>query len=430
MRSATRTHTQGALPLVVLTAYGALLSLDVAMVGALLPRLQAELGFGDSAAGGLAAAGTVAAVVASLPAGRLSDLRPRPQLLGRTALLWAAATAAVAVAPTFGLLVGARVLLGVVNAVDNPVASSLLTELYPARRRARVFAVHRFGTFLGTPLGLLGGAALGAALGWRRAFAVVVPMVLLVGWAGARVPEPRGSLPRATAPPRHAGHAHGGDAPRHAASEAGARGAGASTPGAGRPLRALLEDRTLRAVLAAAGLLGVPAGAVVFWLPSVWQRDHGLAEGPAGAAAGLVVVVGLSLGVLLGGLAGDRGGGGPARRIRVATVGVGIGVVPFALGLLADGFTVAVAALALGMCSMLVALPNLAATIGDLAPPQRHGLAFAASNMLTALGAALGPLLVGWLAGTGLRLGTALGTTALAACAAAVLLVAARPPRR
>ena len=66
--------------------------------------------------------------------------------MGGAALL----TAALLYLPNYGLLIGAVALLGAVSQIYRPASATLLSELTPDDRQVMVFAMYRFGLNLGT----------------------------------------------------------------------------------------------------------------------------------------------------------------------------------------------------------------------------------------------------------------------------------------
>jgi predicted MFS family arabinose efflux permease len=92
----------------------------------------------------------------------------------------ALATTLAALAPTFEVLLAARVLGGVSHGLFWAVAAAYAADLVPASRLGRATAITAAGGSLAGVLGVPLGNAIGQALGWRAAFGVVAACAVLV----------------------------------------------------------------------------------------------------------------------------------------------------------------------------------------------------------------------------------------------------------
>src|SRR3954464_11950348 len=126
--------------------------LDVTVVNIALPSAQRALGFSDGDRQWIVTAYTLSFGGLLLLAGRVADLvgRKRTLLLGLVG--FALASALGGAAQSFGMLVAARALQGVLGALFAPWALSLLTTPFPTpAERGKAFGV--FGA-----IGVAGGA--------------------------------------------------------------------------------------------------------------------------------------------------------------------------------------------------------------------------------------------------------------------------------
>jgi MFS family permease len=155
--------------------------LDRQILSILAERIKADLGATDAQMGYLY--GTVFAVFYALfgiPLGRLADVWDRRRLIAWGLAAWSAMTALSGLARSFGQLALARVGVGVGEASASPAAYSLLSDYYPAARRASALAIYSSGIYLGSGLGLgLGGLIVDR---WDLAWAGAVPPFGLRGW--------------------------------------------------------------------------------------------------------------------------------------------------------------------------------------------------------------------------------------------------------
>ncbi len=103
-----------------------------------------------------------------------------------------------ALAPTLGLLVAARVLQAIGGAMLNPVAMSIVRNVFEdPRERAQAIGVWGAVFGISMALGPVVGGALVAATSWRAVFLVNVPVgILAIALTAAFVPESRAERPR------------------------------------------------------------------------------------------------------------------------------------------------------------------------------------------------------------------------------------------
>ncbi|MFE0100344.1 MFS transporter [Streptomyces sp. NPDC059009] len=169
-------------PLSVLVAAAATFSVvttEMLPVG-LLTSLAAGLGVTDGTAGlTVTLPGAVAALAALLlpVAVRAADRRT---VLGVLMGLLAAANLLSALAPAFGVLLAARVLVGVCIGGVWAIAASLAVRLVRAADAGRATAVIFSGIAVASVLGVPAGTFLGELAGWRWAFAVMGAFSLAV----------------------------------------------------------------------------------------------------------------------------------------------------------------------------------------------------------------------------------------------------------
>src|SRR5699024_6464130 len=113
--------------------------------------------------------------------GRLSDLlgRRRTLLIGTS--LFGAASLLAGIAPTFTILVIARLLQGAGEAIALPAAMSTIVLAFPeGPRRSRALAVWAAVASCGLVLGFVLSGVLTSLVGWRWIFLVSVPFIAVV----------------------------------------------------------------------------------------------------------------------------------------------------------------------------------------------------------------------------------------------------------
>lgn len=139
-------------------------------------------------------AGYLIAVAALLVlAGRLGDRYGHREVFAVGTLGFAATSAALALAPGVGWVIGLRVAQGIFGALLQPATLGMLRAVFPADRLPMAIAVRGSAIGLAAAAGPLVGGALTAHFGWRSVFLLNVAPALLIGVAAlaVRVPAPR-----------------------------------------------------------------------------------------------------------------------------------------------------------------------------------------------------------------------------------------------
>lgn len=155
--------------------------IDVTVVNVAVPDLIAT--FPEASLGGLSWTVTAYAVAfAALlsAAGRVADLAGRRRVFVGGILVFAAASALAAAAPSVGLLVAARFLQGAGAAAMIPAALGIVLATAPPERRAAAIGVWGAAGSLAAAAGPALGGVIVDGFGWRWVFAVNLPIAALV----------------------------------------------------------------------------------------------------------------------------------------------------------------------------------------------------------------------------------------------------------
>ena len=161
------------------TAVGALLALAVAAFAyvttetlpiGLLLLITADLGVSPSTAGLLVTWYGLVVVAASIPLTHLTRRVPRRLLLSGVLAVFVLTTWVSAAASSYSMLLSARVVTALSQALFWSVVVPTAAGLFPPRVRGRVIAVVFAGSSLAAVLGLPVGTWLGQQAGWRTAF--------------------------------------------------------------------------------------------------------------------------------------------------------------------------------------------------------------------------------------------------------------------
>ncbi len=157
-----------------------------------LPNLRASLA-ADLASVQWVLNGYVLALAAlTLIGGALADAYGKARMLALGCLLFGAASAACALAPSVGWLIAARVIQGVGAAIVAPASLALIGATYPRTERNRAIGVWAAASALTTAGGPVLGGWLTETLGWQSIFWINPPVALATAaLLAAYAPEDR-----------------------------------------------------------------------------------------------------------------------------------------------------------------------------------------------------------------------------------------------
>lgn len=159
--------------------------IDRMILAVLIEDIRLEIPMSDTQIGiltGLAFA--IFYAVAGLVIGRLSDIVSRKKILIAGVTVWSLATAATGFAGNFYHMLAARLVVGAGEAGNTPASYSLLADFCNFRVRPMAYAIVSSGGSIGLMVGLGGGGYIADLYGWRTAFFVAgslgIPMVLII----------------------------------------------------------------------------------------------------------------------------------------------------------------------------------------------------------------------------------------------------------
>lgn len=176
--------------------------LDISVTNVALPSIGRSTGADASELQWIVTGYVLAFALVPVIGGRLGDGWGRRRVFTIAMLGFVAASAAVGLAPTAGLLIAARVVQGVFGGMMGPQVSGFIQNAFPTWDRGRAFGRLGLTVGAGTALGpVIAGvliAAGGPEFGWRLVFFVNVPIgiaaVLLARrWVPADEPVPAAS---------------------------------------------------------------------------------------------------------------------------------------------------------------------------------------------------------------------------------------------
>ncbi len=323
--------------------------------------------------GSLATAFLLSYMITAPIFGWLADRISRWLLVGVSVLLWSVATGASGLAGTFGLLMITRLFVGVGEAGYGPAAPTLISDLYPVKRRGAVLAWFYMAIPVGSALGFAIGGIVGARMGWRWAFYMVtIPGILLGLWCFFMKEPPRGTADAAEGVQRK--------------------------PGMGDYL-ALAKIPSYTINTAAMAAMTFAIGGISFWMPRYLTEVRGLSDNSKTIFGGITVVAGLAA-TLLGGVAGDKlRPRFPGSYFLVSGCGI-LAACPFIILMLYLPFPSAWAAIFFAVFFLFFNTGPSNTALANVTHPSVRATAFALNIfMIHAVGDAPAPPLLGGIAG-------------------------------
>jgi len=350
--------------------------LDRFVLTILVNDIKRDLELSDSMMGFLMGpAFAIFYVIGGFPIARWADRSSRRMVITVGLTFWSAFTALSGLVRNAMELAIARVCIGVGEAAGAAPAHALISDYFPADRRATALSFFQGGVYLGSMLGLVIGGVLAEPLGWRATFIAVglpgLAVALLIRWT-VREP-PRGAF----------------DPPRADTSEVSLWAV----------ITTLARKRTFWLVALGAGIASFGGTGIGFWMPTFFERVHDMSKLEIGLRFGIIQYTSAFLGAILTGWVADRLGGRDLRwYARVGGISVSL-MLPFFTMLLLwpDGREAIYFVIPCGLLSAGWA-PVAYSVAQNLAPPAMRSMASAFIILfITFLGTGLGPWAVGFL---------------------------------
>ncbi|MGH8328300.1 MAG: spinster family MFS transporter [Steroidobacteraceae bacterium] len=213
-------------------------------------------------------------VVFGFPLSWLIDRRSRRNIIGICLIIWSVFTAATGMARSYWQLLWARIGVGVGEAGGTPGANSMLSDFFPASRRAMALSVFSLGAPIGAWLGSQVAGALAYRFGWRAMFlALGLPGVLVGLLVLFSIREPR----------------------RGRLDECEARGA---APSFLETMRFMLRQRSAVHSIMAQSITALWGWGLMWWTPAFLMRSYSLNVAQAGGVLGPIHLIGGSLAMI------------------------------------------------------------------------------------------------------------------------------------
>jgi EmrB/QacA subfamily drug resistance transporter len=182
----------------LLTSIASLMvALDVLVVSTALSSIRHDFGASIGALEWTVNAYTLTFAVLLLTGSALGDRFGRRRMFAGGLALFAASSAACALAPDAGMLIAFRAVQGSAAALVAPLSLSILTSAIAPARRGWAFGIYGAITGVAVLAGPVVGGAVTQGLAWQWVFWINVPIGLIaIGFVLARLPESRGPRER------------------------------------------------------------------------------------------------------------------------------------------------------------------------------------------------------------------------------------------
>jgi len=153
----------------------------------LLPDIARDLDVSESQVGLLITVFAATVVVSAAPLTALTRRFPRKYLVIVVLFVFIVANVLAALAATYELLAGARILGGLAHGLFWAVVGGYTGYLVPKKQLGRAVAITAGGGTAAFILGVPVGTALGHLVGWRLAFAAIAVIILALTIVAARL---------------------------------------------------------------------------------------------------------------------------------------------------------------------------------------------------------------------------------------------------
>lgn len=348
---------------------------DRALISVVAEPLRHEFELSDTELGfSMAFAFGLTRIFIGIPIGRLADTHNRRNLLASALALWSVMTIAFGMARNYTQLFWARVVIGAGATGASPPTVSMISDLFPLRKRGFAMGILNTGSVIGFSLGMAVGAMIVELYSWRAAmiafglFGVVLAVLLFLILKEPLRRDSKGEEITAVEPP-----------PLR------------------KVLRFMLGQRSLFHLIVAFSLVNIMDAVSGFWTISFYVRSHGMSIGEAGSALGVVWLVAGLAGVLLGGYLLDYLGRRDIRWHSWMLCGVALlSIPPWLLAFLGPSVTLALTGSFLSTLVYSMWYAPLQTLLTGLVGSRMRAIAYATLSTFLMLAYALGPIITGF----------------------------------
>jgi MFS family permease len=351
---------------------------DKLLIGPLATPIQNTFGITNTQMGAVVTGALIVGVIAYPLWGWLYDRYSRAKLLALASFMWGASTWLSAIAPTYPTFVATRASTGIDDS-SYPGLFSLIADYFEPKTRGKIYGLLQIAQPLGYLVGMLLALMLADVIGWRQVFYITGTMGIIIAafiFFGVREPLRGGSEPELA------------DLEKMGVYKFEWKTA-----------RDVIKKRSML-IIFVQGFFGVfPWNVITYWFFAYLERERGYDSNSilfTMAPAILVMAAGYYIGGALGDMLFKKT---PSGRLIVCTIGVLLGAFFLYMTMqvpLADKTTFMIY-LILTALFMPFASPNVIATVYDVSLPEVRSTALAVENFIESAGAALAPLIAGYI---------------------------------
>jgi MFS family permease len=352
---------------------------DKLLIGPLTTPIMETFGIDEVQMGAIFTGALIVGAIFYPLWGYLYDRYARAKLLALASFIWGSTTWLSAIAPTYPSFMVTRATTGIDDS-SYPGLFSLIADYFEPNLRGKIYGVLQLAQPLGYMIGLLAATLLSGVLGWRAVFYITGFLGILLAtviFFGVK------ELPRGRSEPELAG-----------LEQITSYHFNLNTA------LALFRKRSLL-LLFAQGFVGVfPWNVITYWFFRYLETERGYASNEVLFTMAPAILV-LALGYFVGGALGDllfkRT---PRGRIIVALIGVLSGAVLLyvTLHIPVEQQGAFMVMLILTALFIPFAAPNVVSTVYDITLPEVRSTAMSVQYFIESSGAALAPLLAGFIA--------------------------------
>jgi len=292
----TQLHSWTALS--ILTALNLLNYVDRSVLFAVQPLVQSEFHLTNTQLGYLTSAFLGFYMVAAPFTGPLADRYSRKRIIVLGGIFWSGLTLVTAVTHTYWELLVRHTLVGVGEATFVTIAPTFVADLFPEKKRGRIFGIFYLAIPVGTAAGYILGGRLGAHHGWRFPFYIAAIPGFFLALAMLLVPEPERGRFDSVAQPLFEGRIPQG-------ASRGQRITLSASFYLKKLYLALFRNPAYCTAVLGMAAMTFALGGIQVWMPTFLSRARGYTLESANEVFGLIVVVDGILASLAGGWLGD-----------------------------------------------------------------------------------------------------------------------------
>ena len=344
-------------------------------------------------------------VSVGLPIARLADKKNRKKIISISMIIWSIMTALSGMAQNFVQLLLARIGVGIGEAGCSPPAHSIISDYYPANKRATALSIYSMGIYIGVLIGYLCGGWLNEFFGWRLALmAVGLPGIVYALILAVTVKEPIRGM-----------------------SDTKSKDAN-YVPTLAEVARTLWHKMSFKYLALGAGFNAFISYGVGNWSPSYLVRIHDMSSGEIGTWLSLSAGFGGAFGIWLGGYLGDKyGNQSPKWYLLIPAITLILSIPVFIIMLVTSNKWICLLSIAsTKILWTLYLAPCIAVTHGMVNIRMRALASAVFLLVLNLVGLGMGPTIIGAISD---HLSTSVGTEslryALSVCIVMSLLAAA-----